>query len=56
MPFIRSGIPYVDLVGLPYDHWHLTTDTPERCSPHTMESVATVLMAYLRTETRSPTE
>jgi hypothetical protein len=47
LPFLRRGIPAVDLIDFDYDAWHTTRDTPDRCSPASLESVARVLLATL---------
>ena len=47
IPFLRRGIPAVDLIDFQYDAWHTTRDTPDRCSPESLESVARVLLATL---------
>ena len=47
IPFLRRGIPAVDLIDFQYDVWHTTRDTPDRCAPESLESVARVLLATL---------
>ncbi len=39
IPFIRRGIPAVDLVDLRFDEWHTLADTPEACSPESLDQV-----------------
>lgn len=47
VPLLRAGIPTVDLIGLPYEHWHTLGDTPEACSPETLRQVGTLLLDFL---------
>jgi glutaminyl-peptide cyclotransferase len=47
IPFLRAGIPMVDLIGIPYEHWHTLGDTPEACSPETLRQVGTLLLDFL---------
>ena len=47
IPLLRAGIPTVDLIGLPYDHWHLTTDTPDKCSQETLRQVGALVVDFL---------
>lgn len=47
IPFLRRGIPAVDLIDFTYDAWHTTRDTPDRCSAESLESVSRVLLATL---------
>ena len=43
----RSGIPAIDIIDFDYEHWHLLSDTPDKCSAESMANVAKVLMAWL---------
>jgi acetylornithine deacetylase/succinyl-diaminopimelate desuccinylase-like protein len=47
IPLLRAGIPTVDLIGLPYEHWHTLADTPEACDPETLRQVGTLLLDFL---------
>ena len=47
VPLLRAGIPTVDLIGLPYEHWHTLADTPEACDPETLRQVGTLLLDFL---------
>jgi hypothetical protein len=44
VPLLRAGIPTVDLIGLPYAHWHTLADTPDKCSPATLQQVGTLMV------------
>lgn len=45
VPFLRKGIPVVDLVHTPFpDTWHTTADTPERVSPESLGQVGRVVV------------
>lgn len=56
----RVGIPAIDIVPvqpenapeamglLSYPHWHRLSDTPEQCSAETLENVAKVLAAWMK--------
>lgn len=46
LPWIRSGVPFIDLVGINFKYWHTAGDSPEHCSPATMEAVGNVLYNY----------
>lgn len=47
IPLLRAGIPAIDLIGLPYEHWHKLGDTPEACSPETLRQVGTLLLDFI---------
>ena len=47
LPFIRAGVPTVDLIDLTYPQWHTLSDTPEHCSPKSLESVGILLKSWL---------
>lgn len=47
IPLLKSGIRCIDIVqmGLPY--WHTLQDTPDKCSPSTLEAVGRTLAAVV---------
>ncbi len=46
-PFLRLGIPAVDLIDFDYPYWHTTQDTPDKTSPSSLERVGRVLEILL---------
>ncbi|MBI2819753.1 MAG: M28 family peptidase [Acidobacteria bacterium] len=48
LPFVRAGVPAVDLIDLNYGlgnrYWHTTEDTLDKLSPHSMQIVGEVLL------------
>jgi len=46
-PFLRKGIPAVDIIDFDYPYWHTTRDTPEKVSPASLERVGQVLEKFL---------
>jgi Zn-dependent M28 family amino/carboxypeptidase len=47
VPFLRAGIPAVDLFGYDYPHWHRLSDTPDKCSPNLIGQVGELLVDFL---------
>ncbi len=47
VPFLEAGIPMIDLIDFDYPHWHTTQDTPDKCSPASLEKVGKVVLAAL---------
>ncbi len=48
VPFLRVGIPVVDLIHAPFpDTWHTTSDTPENVSAESLGQVGRVLVDLL---------
>ncbi|MBC7121339.1 MAG: M28 family peptidase [Candidatus Methanosuratus sp.] len=47
IPFIRRGIPAVDLIDFDYLYWHTTADTCDKVSPNSLARVGHVLHAWL---------
>ena len=47
LPFLEIGIPTVDLIDLDYAYWHTVSDTPDKVSAESLESVGRVLLAAL---------
>lgn len=46
-PFLRLGIPAVDLIDFDYPYWHTTQDTADKTSPDSLERVGRVLEILL---------
>jgi Zn-dependent M28 family amino/carboxypeptidase len=46
-PFIGLGIPSVVLIDFDYPHWHKMTDTLDKCSPESLNSVLSVVVSAL---------
>ncbi|MCS7040161.1 MAG: M28 family peptidase [Caldilineales bacterium] len=47
VPFIRRGVPSVDIIDFDYPYWHTTADTCDKLSAISLERVGRVLEAYL---------
>src|SRR5665213_625524 len=48
IPFIRAGVPAVDLIDIDYPPWHTDTDTMEKLSAQSMEVVGTVVYEVIQ--------
>lgn len=46
--FQNAGIPAIVLIDFGYPHWHRLTDTPDKCSGESLETVARVLIEWLK--------
>jgi Zn-dependent M28 family amino/carboxypeptidase len=46
-PFLKAGIPAVDIIDFDYPYWHTTADTPDKVSPKSLEIVGETLRAWL---------
>ena len=47
VPFIRQGIPAINIIDLPHPEWHTAADTPDCCSPDSLYQVGDTLLRYL---------
>ena len=47
LPFVRSGIPAVDIIDFEYPAWHTADDTIDKLSPASLQVVGDVLVAAL---------
>ncbi len=47
MPLIEAGIPAIVIIDFDYPYWHTTADTPDKCSPRSLEAVGRVLVRVL---------
>ncbi|MFX1510729.1 MAG: M28 family peptidase [Promethearchaeota archaeon] len=54
-PFLSAGIPAVDIIDFSYPYWHTLEDTPDKCSPDSLEAVGRVIEAFMETQLMTPT-
>lgn len=50
VPFLRRGVPSVDIIDFDYPYWHTTADTEDKVSATSLEIVGRVLLEYLYTQ------
>ncbi|HEV2385723.1 MAG TPA: M28 family peptidase [Candidatus Acidoferrales bacterium] len=48
MPFVRRGVPSVDVIDFDYPPWHTADDTLDKCSPHSLAVVGHVFLESVR--------
>lgn len=46
---IKAGIPAIDLIDFDYPPWHTLEDTPDKCSPESLEAVGSVIARFIYT-------
>jgi glutaminyl-peptide cyclotransferase len=44
MPFVKLGVPAIDLIDFDYDPWHTDEDTMDKLSAQSLEIVGTVVV------------
>ncbi len=47
IPLLSSGIKAIDIIDFDYPYWHTHEDTPDKCSPQSLEAVGRVLVAAI---------
>lgn len=47
LPFLRKGIPVIDVIDFTYPQWHTTADTPEHCRAKSLEQVGKTLVQVI---------
>ncbi|RMD98175.1 MAG: M28 family peptidase [Calditrichaeota bacterium] len=47
VPLLKAGIPCIDLIDFDYPYWHTLEDTPDKCSPQSLEKVGKVVLAVV---------
>ena len=47
VPLINVGIPMVDIIDFDYPYWHTLEDTVDKCSPKSLEVVATLVISVV---------
>ena len=48
MPFVRLGVPSLDVIDFDYPPWHKDTDTLDKISPMSLEIVGRVMLESIR--------
>jgi len=46
MWLIDKGVPTIDLIDFDYPAWHTTNDTPDKCSPESLDKVGRMLESW----------
>jgi glutaminyl-peptide cyclotransferase len=46
-PFLKAGIPAVDIIDFDYPYWHTLADTPDKVSAQSLKVVGDTLIAWL---------
>ncbi|MFX1565098.1 MAG: M28 family peptidase [Promethearchaeota archaeon] len=54
-PFLSAGIAAVDIIDFSYPYWHTLEDTPDKCSPNSLETVGRVIEAFMEAQLQTPT-
>jgi hypothetical protein len=47
VPFLRRGIPAVDIIDFDYPYWHTTQDTRDKVAPESLRAVGDTLEVWL---------
>jgi glutaminyl-peptide cyclotransferase len=47
VPFIRAGVPAIDLIDFDFDCWHMRCDNITAVSPQSLNAVGETMMAFL---------
>jgi hypothetical protein len=48
MPFLKLGVPSLDIIDFDYDPWHKDSDTMDKLSPKSLEIVGTVMLESVK--------
>ena len=48
MPFVRMGVPAIDLIDFDYPPWHTDDDTMDKIGAQSMDTVGTVVLEAIR--------
>ena len=47
IPLIERGIPSVDLIDFDYPSWHTVSDTPDKCSPESLDKIGRLVLSII---------
>jgi len=50
IPLLQIGVSCIDLIDLDYPYWHTLADTPDKCSPASLDQVGRVLVKLIYTQ------
>jgi glutaminyl-peptide cyclotransferase len=53
-PFLRVGIPAVDIIDFDYPYWHTTQDTVDKVSAESLEAVGRTLQEWVARRSNAP--
>jgi Zn-dependent M28 family amino/carboxypeptidase len=53
-PFIRAGIPAIDIIDFDYPYWHTTEDTVDKVSAESLEAVGKTLQEWISRRSEVP--
>lgn len=53
LPLIEAGIPTIDIIDFDYPYWHTINDTPDKCSPESLDKVGRVLLTYIYNQSQN---
>ncbi|MGH1362258.1 MAG: M28 family peptidase [Calditrichia bacterium] len=45
--FLKAGIPMIDIIDFDYPYWHTVDDTPDKCSPESLQQVGNTLVEWI---------
>jgi Zn-dependent M28 family amino/carboxypeptidase len=48
LPFLKLGVPSLDIIDFDYDPWHKDSDTMDKLSPKSLEIVGTVVLESVK--------
>jgi Zn-dependent M28 family amino/carboxypeptidase len=51
LPFVRAGIPAIDIIDFDYPYWHTVEDTLDKVSPESLQIVGDVVLTWLVSRT-----
>ena len=47
LPLIYQGVKAIDLIDFNYPYWHTLADTPDKCSPRSLEIVGKTILQFI---------
>jgi hypothetical protein len=50
VPLLQAGMRFIDIIDFDYPYWHTLDDTPEHCSPESLEKVGRVVCTLIYRE------
>jgi len=53
-PFLRAGMPAIDIIDFDYPYWHTTQDTPDKVAAESLQAVGETLQVWITQQSGQP--
>ncbi len=51
--FLKLKIPYINVIDFTYTYWHTQQDTPDKCSPQSLQTIGDTIVTFMATKVKN---